>query len=142
MDMKVWFSNFAACTQKLEKITRGRLFSGLYGNYCNTGFGVKNQHTVFPQIDSAETILFWKWKMWKFSYSFRIMATFLLHKLNSCHGNNWKGETIRGRKLFTKILNFENWCSREVSKSAKIWLSNKFCISKIIGIFPNFFIEE
>ena len=28
---------------------------------------------------SAETILFWKWKMWKFSYSFHIMADFVKH---------------------------------------------------------------
>jgi hypothetical protein len=35
---------------------------------CNTKFPL----TVFPQIVSAETILFWKWKLWKFSYSVRI----------------------------------------------------------------------
>ena len=28
---------------------------------------------------------------------------FLLHKLNSCRGNYWKGETIKGRKLFAEI---------------------------------------
>ena len=28
--------------------------------------------TVFPCIVSAETILFWKWKMWKFSYRFAL----------------------------------------------------------------------
>ena len=33
-------------------------------------------NTVFPPRVSAETIRFWKWKMWKFSYSFRIMAIF------------------------------------------------------------------
>ena len=38
--------------------------------------------------------------MWKFSYSFRIMAFFLLHKLNSWCGNYWRGETIQVRKLF------------------------------------------
>ena len=32
--------------------------------------------TVFPRILFVETILFWKWKMWKFSYSFRILAIF------------------------------------------------------------------
>ena len=32
--------------------------------------------TVFPRIISAETIIFWKWKTWKFLYSFRIMAIF------------------------------------------------------------------
>ena len=45
-----------------------------------TFIGVSN--TVFQRIVSEETILFWKWKMWKLSYSFRIMANFLLHKLN------------------------------------------------------------
>ena len=39
-------------------------------------------YTVFPQIVSEETIIFWKCKMWKFSYNFCIMA--MLHKLNSC----------------------------------------------------------
>ena len=37
------------------------------------------------------------------SYSFRIMAFFLLHKLNSYRGNYWRGETIQGRKLFAEI---------------------------------------
>ena len=59
--------------------------------------------TVVPPIVSSETILFWKWKMWKFSYSFRIMAIFLLHKLNNCRSNYWRGETIEGRKLFAEI---------------------------------------
>ena len=37
-----------------------------------------------------------------------------------------------------KWLNFEHWWSRELSKSAKIWLS-KFFVSKIIQIFIKFF---
>ena len=54
-------------------------------------------HTIFPLIVSAETILFWKWKMWKFSYSFRIMAIFYFI--------NWivAAETIEGGKLFAEI---------------------------------------
>ena len=32
--------------------------------------------TVYPQIVSLETILFWRWKIWKFSYSFRIKEIF------------------------------------------------------------------
>ena len=50
--------------------------------------------TVFPWIVSVETIFFWKWKMWKFSYSFRIMAIFYFI--------NWivAAETIEGGKLF------------------------------------------
>ena len=31
------------------------------------------------------------------------MAFFLHHKLNSCHGNYSRGETIQGRKLFPEI---------------------------------------
>jgi hypothetical protein len=50
--------------------------------------------TLFPPIVSAETILFWKWKMWKFSYSFRIMAIFYFI--------NWMfaAQTIEGGNLF------------------------------------------
>ena len=50
--------------------------------------------TIFPRIVSEETNLFWKWKMWKFSYSFSIMATFYFI--------NWivAVETIVGGKLF------------------------------------------
>ena len=50
--------------------------------------------TVFPGIVSAETIFSWKWKMWKFSYSFWIMAIF--------YSINWivAAETIEGGKIF------------------------------------------
>ena len=53
-----------------------------------------SKNIVFSQIVSAETILFWKWKMWKFLYSFRIMAIFFFI--------NWivATETIQGGKLF------------------------------------------
>ena len=34
------------------------------------------QSTIFPRIVFAETILFLKWKMWKFLYSFRVMTIF------------------------------------------------------------------
>ena len=30
-------------------------------------------------------------------------GNFLLHKLNSCRGNYWRGETIRGNTVFMKI---------------------------------------
>ena len=50
--------------------------------------------TVFRRIVSAETILFWKCKMWKFSYSFQIVAIFYFI--------DWivATETINGGKLF------------------------------------------
>ena len=54
-------------------------------------------YTVFPQIVSAETVLFWRWKMWKFSYSFPQYGNFLLHELNTCRG---RGDTIWKRQLF------------------------------------------
>ena len=38
-------------------------------------------YTVFTQIVSAETILFWKCKMWKFLYSFCIMAIFISYTM-------------------------------------------------------------
>ena len=63
-----------------------------------------SKNIVFLQIVSAETMLFWKWKMWKFLYSFRILWQFFLHKSNSCCGNYW---TIQGRKLFTKESIFQ-----------------------------------
>ena len=47
----------------------------------------------------------------------------------------WLKINIPKRKLF----NFGNWCSRELSKSAKIWLSKSIFYVKIIGIFPIFF---
>jgi hypothetical protein len=55
----------------------------------------------FLRIVSAKTIIFRKWIMWKFSYtylpSFRIMAVFYFI--------NWivAAETIEGRKLFAEI---------------------------------------
>ena len=56
--------------------------------------------TVFSRIVSTETILFWKWKVWKFSYSFRIIyGNFLLHKLNSCRGNYSREETVCGNTV-------------------------------------------
>ena len=42
------------------------------GSYCDG----QNKSTLFLPKVSKETTLFWKWKMWKFSYSFRIMAIF------------------------------------------------------------------
>ena len=50
--------------------------------------------TIFPPIVSAETSLLWKWKMWKFSYSFCVTVIFYFI--------NWivAAETIEGGKLF------------------------------------------
>ena len=50
----------------------------------------------------------------KFSYSFR---NFLLHKLNSCRKNYWRGETIQGRKYSTSCI-FWPFFSK---KCAKVW---------------------
>jgi hypothetical protein len=40
-----------------------------------------------------------------------------------------------------KLLNFENWCNGEVSKSAKFDFQSYFCMPKIIGIFQIFFLH-
>ena len=34
-----------------------------------------HQITIFLRTASAESILFWKWKMWKFSHSFRFFTS-------------------------------------------------------------------
>ena len=39
-----------------------------------------------------------------------------------------------------KLLNFENWCNGEATKSAKFDFQSQFSISKIIQNFLNFFI--
>ena len=88
--------------------------------------------TVFPWIVSSETILLWKWKMWKFSYSFRIMAIFYFI--------NWilVAETIEGGKPFKggnysrkygiqwgKLFK-EGICSRKYVKSKNIPVETVF----------------
>ena len=40
-----------------------------------------------------------------------------------------------------KLLNFENWCSG-VSKVTNFDFQSQFSVSKIIGIFLNFFLSE
>ena len=62
-------------------------------------------------IVSVEIILFWNWKMWKFSYSLRIMAI--------CYFMNWidAAETIEGRKLFVKILYVSSYRIKEIDYS-------------------------
>ena len=66
------------------------------GHYNWTQFFQVNLHqiTIFWRIVYAETILFWKWKMWKFSYSFHIMAIFYF--------KNWivAANLLTGLKLF------------------------------------------
>ena len=41
-----------------------------------------------------------------------------------------------------KLPNFENWSNGEVSKRAKFDFQGQFSMSKIIGIFLNFFFIE
>ena len=56
----------------------------------------KRGNTVFPHTVYAETILFWKWKMWTFLYSFYIMAIFYFI--------NWivAAETIKGGETYSR----------------------------------------
>ena len=79
---------------------------------------------MFLRVVSAEIILFWKWKMWKISYSFHIMAiSYFINWIvatktieggnysseETIHGNTvvfrkkggeLAGASIQGRKLF------------------------------------------
>ena len=54
--------------------------------------------TVFPRIDS-----FLKVQNVELFMKFPHYGNFLLHKLNSCGRNYWRGETIQVRKLFAEI---------------------------------------
>ena len=67
---------------------------GFDSNLIRSNYLNRDPTTVFPRIVSVETILFWKWNMWKFSYSFRIMTIFYFI--------NWivAAEIIEGGKLF------------------------------------------
>ena len=55
---------------------------------------VETPYIAFLRIVSADTFLFWKWKIWKFSYNFCIMAIFYFM--------NWivAAKTIEGGELF------------------------------------------
>ena len=47
---------------------------------------------------------------------------------------------VQNQKYFClKLLNFENWCSREVSKVPKFDFQSQFSMSKITAIFLNLF---
>ena len=72
---------------------------------------MSDQGTVFSRIVSAETILFWMCKMWKFSYSFRIMAIFYfinwIVAAETIEGGNYsREEIIRGNTVFTYLKKF------------------------------------
>ena len=61
-------------------------------------------NTVFSRIVSVETILFWKWKMRKFLFSFRVMAIFYFINWTAATetiqgGNYSREETIRGNMV-------------------------------------------
>ena len=49
-------------------------------------------HYSFLKVENVEIFI-------KFPH----YGNFLFHKLNSCRGNYWRGETIQGRKLFAEI---------------------------------------
>ena len=70
--------------------------------------------TVFSQTVSAETITFWKWKIWKFIHSFRIMAIFYFINLIVATetiewGNYWREETIRGNTVHSFWTKFDKF---------------------------------
>ena len=67
-------------------------------------------NTVFPRIVSAETNLFWKLKLWKFSYNFSIMAIFyFINRIVAA-------ETIEGGQLCKGGNNWQKY-GKSVSKS-------------------------
>ena len=56
---------------------------------------------------------------------------------------NWKDLCLKIKVPKRKLLNFENWCNRKVSKRAKIWLSKSIFYTKNHrNLSPFFFIEE
>ena len=82
--------------------------------------------TVFPRIVSTETIIFWKWNMWKLSYRFRIITILYFINWIVAAETIQGGETIQGRKLFAEIryLIFDhlNWLMDLVSKISDNWI--------------------
>ena len=77
-------------------------------------------HCVRWRIVSAETILFWKWKMWKFSFSFCIMAIFYFI--------TW---IAAGGKLFAEIRYLSKYLSKCPSKCVSKCVSK--CLSKYLS---------
>ena len=58
-------------------------------------------------------------------------------------GTNLERFLPKNQHIKRKLLNFENWCNREVSKSAKILLSKSiFYVKNHPNLSQFFFIEE
>ena len=91
------YSQICRCGQSIFCLSHRPKFSDFFNLYLHwvsivCDFGYWN--TVFPPIVSLETTVFWKWRMWKFSYSFCIMAIFYF--INQIVAT----ETIQRGKLF------------------------------------------
>ena len=89
-------------------------------------------HTVFLLIVSAETFFFWKWKVLKFSYSFRIMVIF--------YTINWivAEETIQGVILFKRGNYSRKYGILYCRNQKTSWNHNIFFVSLSVSfcIFP------
>ena len=93
-----------------------------------------SETTVFPRIVSAEIILFWKWKIWKFSYSFHMaFVNICLQSFNvqdSAHF--WRMEKLSATFNSSKKGRWSKWFSTSGALEAmKIWLVQKLNLKKI-----------
>ena len=93
-----------------------------------------HQITIFPCTVSVETILFWKWKIWKFSYSFCIMAIFYFQPIE---GGNYSSEeeTICGN-IVVKLEKY-GW----TSSFCRTW-ENMLCTKIVLNVRNNFYTQH
>ena len=71
------YSQICRCGQSIFCLSHRPKFSdffNLYLHWVSIVCDFSYWNTVFPPIVSLETTVFWKWRMWKFSYSFHIMG--------------------------------------------------------------------
>jgi len=114
------------------------------------------RNTVFPRIVSAETNLFWKLKLWKFSYNFSIMAIFYFINQIVAEVTIQGGKLFKGGSYLRKYGIFQIFWKTDscpdfwffgylhiffhCAKLCKVWTtSDKFDISNFIRVHPSFF---
>ena len=91
-----------------------------------------------------------RWIRWKIKHILWISMILFLYcilwqyRLWSFQSGGTKSERVLPKNQHTqkKVFNFENWTNGEVSKSAKIWLSNSiFYVKNQLNLSQFFFIE-
>ena len=112
----------------------------LSGKTCPANLGVQSgQKTHMPSpvepyserpqkpVPACNNVMFWT-ALWQ-------------HSLSSFQTGDKRLEGFLPKNKHTqrKLLNFQNWCNREVSKSAKIWLSKSICNVKNLRNLSQFF---